>query len=216
MGKKFKMFFAAMLASSSACMAQTNYQDDYYNHSWKNSSDENKMVTISYNPMTLISTSEDLHAACLEVTGLHSLSRQYPVYLDGGIGFGVTFGSKTTTGRGSLDNKPNLFFISVKVPLNVGYKIELDDDCFIFPYMGAYVRGNIAGSYLSEDSTLDAFSKSTVEEENAFKYVQAGYGCGVKLAIGRFCMGFGYERDVNEIAYRTKSASNKISFGYRF
>lgn len=216
MEKKIKMFFAAMFVASSTCLAQANYQDDYFNHSWEKDSGGNKMLTINYNPMTLIGTTEDLHAVCLEVTGLHSLSHQYPLYLDGGVGFGITFGPKITTGENSLDDEPNLFFLSVKIPLNVGYKIELDDDCFIFPYMGVYVRGNIAGSYLSEGSTLDAFSKERVGENNVFKYIQAGYGCGVKLAVGHFCMGFGYERDVNEIAYKNKSASNKISFGYRF
>lgn len=210
MKRRFISFVVAIITASSACVAQVYYDK------WGDNHTRNKFVTVSYNPMTLIGTADEFHSVAFDITGFNSISSNFPVYLDFGMGISCTFGSKDTTGKGDLKYDNKFYIISAKVPFNFGYKIDLNENCFIFPFMGVYLRGNLGGGYIINGSSSDMFSESKVGEENAFKYVQAGYSYGIKMAVGRFCMGVAYEKDVNYITYKTKAASNKISFGYRF
>lgn len=193
MKKKLLVFAAVVLTAISFCNAQ------------------NRCITsLSYSPSTFVSTGEDFHSVSLDVSSINPIRGHEYFCFEPGFGISGTFGK-----RFQGEYRSNLYFISFKLPLQVGYKIRLSDKDFIYPHMGCYARANLFGHYSIDDSNIDAFSKSKVGDA-ALKYVQAGYVYGVKIVSGRLCLGVSYERDVNNIAYNTKSASNKVSIGYMF
>ena len=218
MKKKIWSFFIAVLAVTSVCSAQSErIKGEYYFH---RSSHNNEVISVSYNVPSLRNVNgytENLHGVSLDYTRLLSVSPYAPLFLETGIGFSTYFGKKFTTNFvGNWGNKEKMYFVAAKVPVNIGYKINFNNHDFIYPYMSLYLRSGLWGHYLVGEEEIDAFSKSTVGEENAMKYFQCGYGYGVKFAIGELSLGIGVEKDFNNCMLDTKMSVNRISVGYIF
>ena len=218
MRKKILSFIMAVLAVTSVCSAQTEkYKGDYY---FYRKSHNNEVINLSYNMPVLMHANgsvENLHGVSLDYTRMISLCEHSPLFIETGIGFGGYFGKKFTEPVDETwTDKEDVYFITAKVPVNFGYKINFNNQDFIFPYMGIYLRSGLWGHYLVGEEEIDAFSKSTVGDINAVKYFQCGWGCGVRFTIGQLGLGVGIEKDFHNMMLDTRMTVSKVSVGYVF
>ena len=107
---------------------------------------------------------------------------------------------------------------SLKVPVTLGYKVDVADQFSILPYAGLYLRGNLAGTLTyeyewdDEEEELDLFDK---DEGDANRF-QFGMHVGVRCLVNNFNFGIGYGFDFNELAEDIKTSSLNFTIGYNF
>lgn len=219
MKKKIWSFIIAVLAVTAVCSAQTErIKGDYY---FYRKTHNNEVVSLGYNSLLLHNVkgggTETLHGVSLDYDRLISVCQHSPLFVQTGIGFSTYFGKKAVTPHvADWTEKEKMYFVTAKVPVSLGYKINFNNQDFIFPYMGLYLRSGLWGHYLVGDEELDAFSQSTVGTENRVRYLQCGYAYGVKFAIGQMSLGIGIEKDFNHFMRDTRMTVNRINVGYIF
>ena len=107
---------------------------------------------------------------------------------------------------------------SLKVPVTLGYKVDIADQFSILPYAGLYLKGNLAGTLTYEDDYYDEEKDSDLfdEDEGDGNRFQFGMHVGVRCLVNNFNFGIGYGFDFNELAEDVKTSSLNFTIGYNF
>lgn len=119
-----------------------------------------------------------------------------PVFVEGGVNAIYT--------TGDIEEGLKYTSIAAEIPVNIGYKFNINDDISLFPYLGVTARYNITG-----EAEADGFS----EDADKFQY---GWQVGLTANYANYNLGVSYGADLNEIYEETKTTSIKISVGYNF
>lgn len=120
--------------------------------------------------------------------------------------------------------------LSVAIPVNFGYKYVINDKLSVFPYVGAYLRGNITGEIKSEGTDFDYdYETGDMKEvkysnemdmfdskEGDGSRIQVGMQIGATLNIDKYNVGISYGFDFNEILEKTKTNKLALTLGYNF
>lgn len=94
-------------------------------------------------------------------------------------------------------------FIDVSVPLNLVLKTQLAKDVYAMPYAGLnfkcfiYGAAKTDGDYISSEK-CDFFSKDDMGSA-AFKRFQFGWNVGLGFTLGKFYIGYQYQRDFTKL-----------------
>lgn len=174
-------------------------------------------ITASYNSNTWDAEDADfdnIHG--LELGYLYGmrLSANLPLYLESGLLANYAFGELYNEDEVTLSAS----MFSLKVPVTLGYKVDVADQFSILPYAGLYLRGNLAGTLTyeyewdDEEEELDLFDK---DEGDANRF-QFGMHVGVRCLVNNFNFGIGYGFDFNELAEDVKTSSLNFTIGYNF
>ncbi|MBQ4063637.1 MAG: porin family protein [Bacteroidaceae bacterium] len=178
--KKLFILVACLMAFTSTINAQSE--------GWKG-------VKASYNIFEM----EDCDAiSAFSIGYVHSFNivNSLPIFVESGI--------NAIYATGDVEEDVKYTGIAAEIPVNIGYKIALNDDFSLFPYVGVTGRYNITGKIEVSD-----------EEEKADKF-QYGWQVGLNASYNNFNIGASYGADFNEIFEKTKTTSIKISVGYNF
>lgn len=147
-----------------------------------------------------------------------------------GFNVGKTFPLYIVTGCGlqysheSLDNyeygKLKLNMLSVRVPVNVMYHINIKNSSFsIEPYTGFYLKGNLYGELSYDGDTYDIFSDGDYTDTHA-KRLQFGSQTGVNFLVKRFVFGICYGSDLTNFyddgETKIRLDTYTVKLGWRF
>ena len=98
---------------------------------------------------------------------------------------------------GSSDHKVKFSMLSLKIPVDVMYSININDGFAIQPYAGIYTRINIFAKEKYGDESIDLFSKDDMGEDGTYNRFQVGIQAGCKFRFAqKFTVGVGYSRDI--------------------
>lgn len=145
-----------------------------------------------------------------------------PLYLEFGAAAQYFFKSENETyddydidyetgeySRTTIKAKAKFSMLSVKIPINIMYSIDISDAFSIQPYAGVYGRINIFAKQKyeagGESETYDMFNKSDIKElsgkeDFVWKRFQVGWNAGVKFRIAKkVSIGAGYYMDIMKI-----------------
>lgn len=123
------------------------------------------------------------------------------------------------------DWKVKLNMFSVNIPVNFGYKYQINDNIALFPYVGVNFRVNAFGKVKEEwgddSESYDVFKKDDMRDlellgGDAWKRFQFGWQIGVALHANKFSVSASYGKDFSEIAKKVKVAMPSITVGWNF
>lgn len=124
----------------------------------------------------------------------------------------------------------------LRIPVNLVYKVQINDKLAIKPFTGFYLRANLSGkanekmevSIPSEyqqyvdpsdyeyDKDYNLFDEDDMGKDGTWKRVQFGWQIGATLDISKFNVGIGYALDLNEIFEKTKVGIFSATVGFNF
>lgn len=190
-------------------------------------------VRVSYNSFTLDSEFRNFDAVSgLEVGYVKSfsISKKLPLYLETGASLLWVAGDLYDYSEAEEDyisiDKGSVNMASLMIPVNVGYKYDIDENLSVFPYAGAYLKLNIVGKMetelyetnagvVSEDesSDMDMFDK----DEGDGDRLQVGLQIGATLNYKEtYNLGISYGFDINEVMKKVDSSKFAVTLGYNF
>lgn len=123
-----------------------------------------------------------------------------------------------------IEEKTSVNMFSLIVPVNVGYKFDINEDFSVFPYAGAYFRANITGKLKDElndhletqdnySNEIDMFDK----DEGDGSRFQVGLQIGTTLNYKEtYNLGISYGFDINEVMKKVDSSKFAVTLGYNF
>lgn len=212
--KKIRTFFAAMailFAATANAQSTTPAPEgaDTGRKAWSN-------VVVSYNVTNFdidMDVSQDyIHGVDFGYLYTTSLFDNVPLYLEGGLLANYTFGKLYDRYDFSISTS----LLSLRIPVNVGYKVSLGKQFLLMPYAGVYLKGNLAGEmtvdYRGEDEDFDMFEN----DEGNGERIQAGMNVGLRCFVNCFTFGVGYGFDFNELMDDTECSNVQFSLGVCF
>lgn len=192
--KKIKVLFAVcLMLMTSTVFAQSE-------DAWKG-------VRVAYNNFDPDTKRADAVMA-LSAGYVHSfaVSQNIPLFLE--VGGNILWVNGDVMKIEGEDLKLKMF--AVELPVNFGYKWNINDDWSIFPYAGATFRGYISGKLGNQKVFDDA------ENFKKWKRFTAGAHVGVTANYKNYNLGVKYGMDLNEITEDSKVKTWTISLGYNF
>ena len=124
--------------NSSSVTVQDNSDWNTIYAEWNPGSINNKDKSSKYDP-----TDGSFNGFSLGYTHAFSLSANIPIYLETGVAGQYAFKSYTEEDEDGWELKYSL--LSLKVPVNVMYKFNLNEIVSIIPFFGISTRGNLIG-----------------------------------------------------------------------
>lgn len=245
--KKFKCLLTAMLLGCST-MSFAQFMNGGGSSSSSSDNTPWKGLRFSYD-RTFVNIdiddapSQDMNGFSLGYVQSFSIAKKLPLFFE--TGAGINFArysdsesdSETIYGYTiSAENKWSTTTLGLTIPLNVVYKININDKLALKPYTGFYLRVNLMSksndkmevSIPSEfsqyvdaidyewDEDYNNFDKDDVGEDGTWNRVQFGWQIGATLDINKFNVGIGYALDFNEIAEKTKCGIFSARLGFNF
>lgn len=120
-------------------------------------------------------------------------------------------------------------YVSLSIPLSLGYEIRVSNKLAFKPYVGLNMRLGLSAtmkeidSYTDpEDNTVDNYDNRDEESENMFddewgmSRFNIGYHVGVDVEFGRFFVGFNYGADLGNIIEDFTQKTTSIRAGIIF
>ena len=186
-------------------------------------------VSVSYHPITIHtsasssydgineSASESVNANGLSIGYTYSylISSQVPVFVESGINFQwINDTSDESEKNDSWEYKSNSKFnlYSIRVPLNVGYKLVLDEKSSFFAFAGLYARGNLSGrikrNYSYSDHEYGEFEKDVFDinifdkndmDGETYNRFQFGWQVGGGFSYSNLYVSASYGKDFNNL-----------------
>ena len=112
-----------------------------------------------------------------------------------------------------IDEKLKLNFLSAVIPVNIGYKFDVQGSVLSFsPYAGLAAGINIVanGSYDGESESL--FDNDG--ESGSWKRFQLGAQVGIKITVNnKFVLGYEFRPFITEVSESLKSSFNTFYIG---
>ena len=225
----------------------------------KSSSEGWSSVWVQYNPSTFNVDIKDVDNQ--NFTGLSvgysqafSISKSHPLFVEVGLGLQYSFYTNDDgkwTGYdeediedarkdGDADPKEKFNMFSVKVPVALTYKFDLNNsNVSLLPFVGVNLRYNLSGKgkyewnlgsdfkddikgsqyeEAFEDRDFNLFDKKDMGSSDAtWKRFQIGWQIGLNAHIGsNLILGASYGKDFSEIYKKCKISSFNINLGYKF
>ena len=185
-------------------------------------------VSVSYHPITIHtsasssydgineSASESVNANGLSIGYAYSclISSQVPVFIESGINFQWINDTSDESEKNDYweykrNSKFNLY--SIRVPLNIGYKLAFDEKSSFFAFAGLYARGNLSGrikgnySYSNEYGEFESdvfniniFDKNDMDGETYNRF-QFGWQAGGGFSYSNLYVSASYGKDFNNL-----------------
>lgn len=166
-------------------------------------------ITFGWAPTTISLDGESttLHGFGFGWTGGYNVTKgkRLPLYIETGIGMNVDFGEFMTESD---------FLMNFEVPVNVTYRYNFKNTkIYVAPYFGFHFKVN---ALLMDD---DANSYFDYEGTNRFQF---GMQLGVNFDLGKFHVGFGWDKDFMPIwdlegtDYSFGTSGARINIGITF
>lgn len=211
-------------------------------------------IQVSYNPMTLksdVKDADDLSFNSFSIGYMRgiSLSKSIPLFTEVGANILWThYGEdqdpffKKEGMSAYYTNKINMY--SIHIPINLAYKLSINKDFSVLPYIGIDLRVNISGkeseklkldlssgSQKYEDELLedledegferkidlDLFDKKDMgSKEATWNRFQIGWHIGAGVVYKSLYASVNYGTDFSEIVKKGKFSTTSITLGYNF
>lgn len=164
-----------------------------------------------------------------------------PLFLEAGLGFLYSSSKYEDSGTEEWydeyygyveydwEENIGIKFMSLYVPLNIGYKLSLNESISVMPYLGLKARYNLNAKFLeeytdndeTEDYETDLFDTKEMKDnwgEDPFKAkrFQLGWQIGADVEISNFILGVSYGSDLGEIMKDCKFKTTQLSLGLKF
>lgn len=143
-----------------------------------------------------------------------AISQDMPLFLETGVGASYTTGELFKDK--DLGLKWEYSAISAEIPVNIGYKFQINDEFAIMPFVGVSARYNITGKAEGKPYDEGGYNNENAKAEDDVKKFQFGWQIGARAMYNQFSVGVSYGADFNEIADDSKAKSLIISVGYNF
>lgn len=140
-----------------------------------------------------------------------AISQDMPLFLEAGVGASYTTGELYKDE--DLGLKWEYSAISAEIPVNIGYKFQINDEFAIMPFVGVSARYNITCKAEGKPYGENAYDKKAEDDVKKFQF---GWQIGARAMYNQFSVGVSYGADLNEIAKDSKAKSLIISVGYNF
>ncbi len=213
--KKMKLIVMAMLL---ACTTSSFAQDTT---PWKGVrvSYDYTMASIDYEG----ADDKNFNGATVSYVHAFNIVKNMPLFVETGAGLSFASYSDSEEGEGYKEEwSTNLF--SAKIPVNLVYKFNINDQFTLRPYTGFYLRANISGKEKTEwsgegdsgDESSNLFDEDDMGKDGTWNRFQFGWQIGTTLDYKQYNIGINYGLDFNEIAEKTKTSSLSVVFGYNF
>lgn len=157
-------------------------------------------ISIGYNVTDMWGS--NMSGVKLEYTRASLLSKDYPLFIDYGV-----------TGRWlfNLEQDWATHFVDVTIPVNVGYKLQLDDRLGFYPYFGAHIKTYLLGEDQCDGKWEDLFNNN----DFSLQRVQFGLQLGVDLHVNKMIFGIGYSHDLTDLDSE-KIGIVELKAGFKF
>lgn len=233
--KKFKFLLTAMLLTcSSMSFAQ------FMNGGSSSSSSDVpawKGLRLSYDRTFMSADGESESGNGFSIGYVHSfnIAKSLPIFLETGAGINYAIWSNSESydiydydydETYKIEDKTSITTLSLTIPVNFVYGININEKLAIKPYTGLYLKANLMGKRKREYTLNYPDGKETdTEDWNLFdkdetdptwNRVQVGWQIGTTLDINKFNVGISYALDFNEIAEETKTSKFSVNLGYNF
>lgn len=167
-------------------------------------------IFVQYNPSKLKAdgASKSFTSFSLGYSKTFDISQETPLFLE--VGGAIQF---STYSNGEHHKEKFSFnFYSLKIPVNFGYTLQVNDNIAVAPYVGLTARGNVYGRGKSGYERGDLFG-----DEFDWKRFQVGWQVGANVKfLNSFFVGYSFGTDFNKIAQKTKVQTHSITLGLSF
>lgn len=161
----------------------------------------------------------------------YQITKNMPVFLETGVSLSYVFGEVLDESEEYYDGydeyeykyKLSYSMFSVIVPVNVGYKLALDEKLSVFPYFGLTFKGNITGTlevdeehpyYGEESGEYNVFDDDDMDDP--YNRFQIGWQVGASLNYNNLNLGLSYGADIMELGKKLDTNSFKVTLGVNF
>lgn len=212
---------------------------------WTNFSFSYLPSTISADEDYALFEDEDMscHGFSLGLTRAFGVVKTLPLFVEAGIQLQYRTHLESDNEDfeyGSIDWKTRFNMFSINIPVNLGYKFNINQDFAVMPYFGLDFRfnlmANINNKYkLDLDSEfseyedeieenldeemgkINLFDKDDMgDEDYTWKRFQAGWHIGASVMYKKLTLSVNYGTDFSEIAKKTKLSTTTLSLGVNF
>lgn len=168
-----------------------------------------------------------------EVGYIHgfNLTKKLPLFLE--LGGQIQYRSYKDSWSGEIYYEGYYFdtditykekLLSINIPVNLTYRLNINKDFAISPFFGFDFRINVIGKRPitvevegeSADEDYNLFDEDEMGKDNTWKRFQAGWHIGVNLDWKALHVGVAYGTDMNEIAEKTKFKTTTVALGFNF
>ncbi len=221
-----------MLTISWAASAQfvtTNDNSNNFATSSSTNTDMWESVRFAYVPSTISQHDEDVYdftGFALEYLSSENIVDNMPVFFEGGFGFEyLTERDEESSGGDYVKTSTDIY--SFYIPLNVGYKLDLQEGLSVMPFVGLKARFNIAATQSidmnisglgSMDETYSLFDED--EYDCTFKRFHLGWQVGADVIIGNLNLAVSYGSTFSEEVFNDAKdcafTATTISVGFLF
>lgn len=215
----------AMFAASSNVNAQGVSINSVSLDSWNT-------IKFSYSPTTISILGEDtdLNGFSFEYMHGQNIVDNKPVFLEWGIGAEIL--NYTDEDSDYFDgyciySEDKITIADMYIPVNIGYKLALNNNTIIMPYVGIKAQYNLYGKetidvsvdeYYEEDEELDFFSTSDMDG-STLKRALVSWHIGATIEMDTWSIGIRYGKCFSDEIRNhldSKLTSATISIGYFF
>ena len=134
-----------------------------------------------------------------------AISQNMPLFLEAGVGASYTTGELAKDEYGKLEYSA----ISAEIPVNIGYKFQINDDFAIMPFVGVSARYNITGKAEYKVNDGDGYDYDDDDYYGGY-YAKAGYDYGYDYDYD-----YGYDYDDDYEDEGAKEDAKKFQFGWQ-
>lgn len=146
----------------------------------------------------------------MELLAGKSISSSMPLYVEYGLN------ATWTKWTDEDDDDYTTTTLNLKVPVNLAYKLSINDDFSIDPHAGLGFRFNLLGKMDDGDDDYSFFDKDDINKEFLWNRFQLCGQVGVGICYQQLYLGWEYSWSFMEIYKKTKTKANFISLGVNF
>lgn len=157
---------------------------------------------------------ESLNGVSVEYLFGKNIVQNMPVFLEYGIN--ATWGMHTESDDYYSDYDVTQNYLNITVPINIAYKLALNDDLTIEPHVGVGARFNALGTLSCDGESISYFDKKDVGKDATWNRFQITGQAGIGICIQQYYLGWEYSWNFMELAKKTKMNTHYISFGINF
>lgn len=218
------MLLIASLAAPSNANAQNSSDNAVSLAPWET-------IKLSYSPTTLESKTDDIdfNGFSFEYIKGQNVVDNKPIFLEWGIGAEILNYTDEYSGDSDgyrVDMEEKITIADMYIPVNIGYKLALNDNTIIMPYVGIKAQYNWYGRYaydlsselFSNSEECDLFSKSEMDG-STLKRALVSWHIGATIEINKWSIGIRYGKCFSDEIINhldTELIYTSISVGYFF
>lgn len=186
---------------------------------------------VEWNPSKI--EKRDITGLSLGFSRSFSISKDTPLFVEGGMGIQYSFRSEDEVpfifeddgDYYEMSGTEKIKMFSIKAPINILYNYSIPNSSIaICPFAGITLRYNLSAKYKyqsdfydDEDETeINLFDEEDMDDD-AWKRFQIGWQIGAKVMFNKsFTLGVSYGTDFSEIWEKTKIKTTSVALGLCF